>query len=305
MPEIAFHKGEFVPLKDASVGVMTHALHYGTAVFEGIRGNWNEEDETTYIFRLKEHYERLLSGCKLMRIKVPYTVEELCNITKELVGKCEYNQDVYIRPLAYKGAERVAYLDLSKLEDDGFTIVVVPLGDYLDTEKAVNCCTSSYRRMEDYIIPPHLKISGLYVNSILAKTEAIVAGFDEAILLNQQGRVSEGTGENIFIYRNGKLSTPPLIDNLLPGITRDCVVDIVKNELGFDVEERSIPRSELYLADEIFLTGTAAHVQGVGSVDNHEIGDGQMGPLTRQIQSLYFDIVTGRNIKYSHWCTKA
>ena len=159
--------------------------------------------------------------------------------------------------------------------------------------------------MEDYIIPPHLKISGLYVNSILAKTEAIVAGFDEAILLNQQGRVSEGTGENIFIYRNGKLSTPPLIDNLLPGITRDCVVDIVKNELGFDVEERSIPRSELYLADEIFLTGTAAHVQGVGSVDKHEIGDGQMGPLTRQIQSLYFDIVTGRNIKYSHWCTKA
>ena len=159
--------------------------------------------------------------------------------------------------------------------------------------------------MEDYIIPPHLKISGLYVNSILAKTEAIVAGFDEAILLNQQGRVSEGTGENIFIYRNGKLSTPPLIDNLLPGITRDCVVDIVKNELGFDVEERSIPRSELYLADEIFLTGTAAHVQGVGSIDNHDIGDGQMGPLTRQIQSLYFDIVTGRNIKYSHWCTKA
>ena len=236
MPEIAFHKGEFVPLKDASVGVMTHALHYGTAVFEGIRGNWNKEDETTYIFRLKEHYERLLSGCKLMRIKVPYTVEELCNITKELVEKCEYNQDVYIRPLAYKGAERVAYLDLSKLEDDGFTIVVVPLGDYLDTEKAVNCCTSSYRRMEDYIIPPHLKISGLYVNSILAKTEAIVAGFDEAILLNFDGSVSEGSGENLFMMKDGQMITPSETENCLLGITRACVFEIATNEFNIDIQ---------------------------------------------------------------------
>jgi len=303
MPEIAFHKGEFMPLKDASVGVMTHALHYGTAVFEGIRGNWNQEHQSTYIFKLREHYERLLSGCKLMRIKVPYSVEQLCAITKELVEKCEYTQDVYIRPLAYKGAERVAYLDLSKLEDDGFTIVVVPLGDYLDTEKAVKCCTSSYRRMEDYIIPPHLKISGLYVNSILAKTEAIVAGFDEAILLNQLGHVSEGTGENIFIYRNGIVSTPPLIDNLLPGITRDCVFDILKNELGINVEERSIPRSELYLAEEIFLTGTAAHVTPVGYLDERSIGDGDVGSVTRSLSETYNSVIRGNHSEYMEWCT--
>ena len=304
MPPVAFHKGEFVPLEQASIGVMTHAFHYGTAVFEGIRGNWNAEAERTYIFRLREHYERLLTGCKIMRIRLPYSLQELCDITVDMVERCGHNEDIYIRPIAYKSAERVAILNLDPLED-GFTVLAVPFGAYIDVEGAIRCCTSSWRRMEDTVIPPNVKISGLYVNSILAKTEAVVAGFDEAILLNQQGYVSEGTGENLFIWRSGKLATPPLEDNVLPGITRDSVITLAHNELGLEVVERHISRSELYLADEVFLTGTAAHLTPVGSVDNHLIADGTEGQVTQRLQALYFDIVRGNNPKYLHWCTPA
>ncbi len=304
MPPVAFHKGEFMPLEDASVGIMTHAFHYGTAVFEGIRGNWNAEHGRLYIFRLREHFERLLNGCKIMRIRVPYSAQEMSDITVEVVERSGFDQDIYIRPIAYKAEERVAILDLSPLSD-GFTVMATPFGAYIDIEAAARCCTSSWRRMEDTVIPPHVKISGLYVNSILAKTEAVAAGFDEAIMLNQQGYVSEGTGENLFIYRGGKLSTPPLVDNVLPGITRDSVIEIARNELGIEVVERHIPRSELYLADELFLTGTAAHLTPVGSVDNMGIGNEGMGALTAELQGLYFDIVRGKVPKYAHWCTQA
>ena len=198
----------------------------------------------------------------------------------------------------------MAILNLDPLED-GFTVLAVPFGAYIDVEGAIRCCTSSWRRMEDTVIPPNVKISGLYVNSILAKTDAVVAGFDEAILLNQQGYVCEGTGENLFIYRGGKLATPPLEDNILPGITRDSAMCIARNELGLEVVERHIARSELYMVDELFLTGTAAHLTPVGSVDNILIGDGTTGPVTRQLQDLYFDIVRGKNPKYLHWCTPA
>lgn len=304
MPPVAFHKGEFVPLEQATIGVMTHAFHYGTAVFEGIRGNWNAEHERTYIFRLREHYERLLMGCKVMRIRLPYSPQELCDITVEMVERCGHNEDIYIRPIAYKSAERVATLNLDPLAD-GFTVLAVPFGAYMDLEAAARCCTSSWRRMEDTVIPPNVKISGLYVNSILAKTEAMMAGFDEAILLNQQGYVCEGTGENLFICRGGRLATPPLEDNVLPGITRDSVITLARNELGLEVMERHIRRSELYQADEVFLTGTAAHLTPVGSLDNLLIGDGTEGPVTRRLSELYFDIVRGKNPKYLHWCTAA
>jgi len=302
MPPVAFHKGKFMPLEQASVGIMTHALHYGTAVFEGIRGNWNAEDGHTYIFRMREHYERLLTGCKVMRIRLPYSPQELCDITVQMVERSGYSQDIYIRPIAYKSEERVATLNLDPLSDS-FSVLAVPFGAYMDLEAAARCCTSSWRRMEDTMIPPYLKISGLYVNSILAKTEAVLAGFDEAILLNQHGYACEGTGENLFIYHGGKLVTPPVEDNALPGITRNTVIDIARNEFGLPVTERHIPRTELYLADEVFLTGTAAHLTPVGSLDNHLIGDGAMGPVTRQLQTLYFDIVRGKVAKYRHWCT--
>ena len=304
MPGIAFHKGELMPLEQATVGIMTHALHYGTSIFEGIRGNWNEEDEKLYLFRLEEHYERLLAGCKIMRINLPYSVGELCNITTDMVERSGYRQDIYVRPLAYKSEERVATLYLGHLED-GFSVFAIPFGAYLDLEAAARCCTSSWRRAQDGVIPPSIKIGGLYVNSILAKTEAVTNGFDEAILLNDRGQVSEGTGENLFLLKNGKLSTPSIADSVLPGITRDTVIELAQKELGIEVVERSITRSELYLADEIFLTGTAAHLTAVGSVDNIDVGEGTMGPATRQLQDMYFDVVRGKNPKYMQWCTPA
>ena len=304
---IAFHKGEKILLKDATVGVMTHALHYGTAVFEGIRGNWSEDNHEMVIFRLKEHYDRLLRGAKILRMNLPYSSQELCDITVDLVKSNGYEQDVYIRPLAYKSQELVANLKLHELDDD-LTIIVVPFGAYIDNEKPINCQTSSWRRPEDTMMPTGVKLSGLYTTSILAKTEAVSANFDEAILLNHDGSVSEGSGENLFMIKNSEIITPTETDNCLLGITRDSIIDIVKNEMGIIVKERKIHRSELYLADEIFLTGTAAHVTSVGSFDNRKIGSGNIGDITKSIQDLYFSIVIDnkkiqKKSDYSSWLT--
>lgn len=300
---LAFLRGEYVDLNDAKVSIMTHALHYGTGVFEGIRGNWNEEKRAIYIFRLKEHYQRLLQGCRLLMLDIPYSLEELCNITVELVERCGATEDIYIRPLAYKSAERVANLKLQDLESD-FCLLAIPFGNYLGTD-VLRCCTSSWRRVDDPMIPARFKISGIYVNSILAKTEATLAGFDEAIILNQDGHVCEGSGENFFLVVDGKLYTPPIEDNVLPGITRDSVIQLARNELGLDVVTRQIVRSEIYVADECFLTGTAAHVTPVVELDSRKIGDGKVGPVSTKIRELYFDIVVGKNPKYIHWCTPA
>ena len=300
---LAFFKGEVVPLVDARVNVMTHALHYGTGIFEGIRGNWNQEKGAVHIFRLREHYQRLLRGCRLLMLDIPYSLDDLCRITVDLVERNGHREDIYIRPLAYKSAEMVANLKLQDLASD-FTLITVPFGNYLGSD-LLRCCTSSWRRVDDPMIPARLKISGIYVNSILAKTEATLAGYDEAIILNQDGHVCEGTGENIFIVDNGVLITPVLEDNVLPGITRDTVIQIAQSELGLEVVERTVDRSELYLADEIFLTGTAAHVTPVIELDNRPIADGKAGPISSKIQEMYFNIVVGRNPKYLHWCTPA
>ena len=299
----AFFQGDYVPLKDAKVNVMTHALHYGTGVFEGIRGNWNEEHGVVNIFRLREHYQRLLRGCRLLMLDIPYTVDDLCGITVELVERNGHQQDIYIRPLAYKSAEMVANLKLQDLASD-FTLITVPFGNYLGSDN-LRCCTSSWRRVDDPMIPARLKICGIYVNSILAKTEATMSGFDEAIILNQDGHVCEGSGENIFLVSDGRLVTSSLEDNVLPGITRDTVIQLAQSELGLELVERSIDRSELYLADEVFLTGTAAHLTPVVELDNRPIADGKAGPISSQLQKMYFDIVVGRNPKYLHWCTPA
>ena len=299
---LAFFKGNFVDIKNANVNIQTHALHYGTAVFEGIRGNWNTKNDSMIIFRLREHYERLIRGTRILLIDIPYDVDELCNITTDLVHKSGYKQDVYIRPIAYKSAEKIANLKLPELEND-FALMIIPFGDYIDSTRAINCCTSSWRRLDDTNIPPRVKISGNYVNSILAKTEAVLAGFDEAIILNQSGSVSEGSGENLFIVNDGEITTPPLSDNNLDGITRNCVFEIAKQELGIGIKEKTIFRSELYLADEVFLTGTAAHITPVGQLDKRTIGTGETGQITTKIQNLYSDIVRGNNSKYLDWCT--
>ena len=305
MPEaLAFFRGQVVPLSEAKVSVTTHALHYGTAVFEGIRGNWNADHEKLYVFRMREHYERLMQGCRIMMMDIPYGVDDLCEITLDLLQRCGYKEDLYIRPLAYKSEERVANLKLQDLGSD-FTLIVVPFGAYIDVEGAIRCCTSSWRRVDDTIIPPRVKISGHYVNSILAKTEATLSGFDEAIMLTQDGDVSEGSGENLFLVSKGVLHTPLVADNNLMGITRDSAIRIATDELGLEVVERRIRRSELYLADEIFLTGTAAHVTPVGELDVRPIGDGGVGPITQQINEMYLDIIAGNNPKYMDWCATA
>lgn len=300
MPPYAFFRKQFMPLEEAKIGILTHALHYGTACFEGIRGNWNAEQEQVFVFRAKEHYERLHQGCRILKIKLPYTVEELCDFTVKLVEKSGYREDVYIRPLAYKSAERVG-VRLHDIEDD-FLILVVTLPAYLDAEKGVRCCTSSWRRVDDTMIPARGKITGIYVNSALAKSEAIERGFDEAILLSHDGHVAEGSGENIFIVLKDKLITPPSPDNILMGITRDTVMQLAKKELGIETIERSIDRSELYIADEAFFTGTAAHVTPIIEVDERPVGNGKTGKIARELQQIYFQVIQGKNPKYRDWC---
>tara|TARA_B100000446_G_scaffold59099_1_gene55007 strand:+ start:478 stop:1395 length:918 start_codon:yes stop_codon:yes gene_type:complete len=300
---MAFFHGNIVPISEAKVSVMTHALHYGTAVFEGVRGNWNEAQNKLFVFRMAEHYDRLLQGCRMMMMDIPYSTEDLCNITIELLQSCGYKQDLYIRPLAYKSQELVANLRLQDLDSD-FTLMAVPFGAYIDAEGAIDCTTSSWRRIDDTIIPPRVKISGHYVNSILAKTEATLAGFDEAIMLTQDGDVSEGSGENLFMVVNGSIFTPPVADNNLTGITRDSAITLAKDLLGIEVVERRIRRSELYLCDEVFLTGTAAHITPVGSLDRRPIGKGGVGPITTKLRDAYVEVIKGDSPDYIRWCTE-
>jgi len=301
--ELAFFEGEIVPVDSAKVGIMTHALHYGTAVFEGIRGNWNPIKEKMFVFRLKEHYERLIKGCKILNMDINYSVQDLCNITIDLIKASGYKEDIYIRPLAYKSEEKVANLKLHEL-DSSFALMIVPFGNYIDNEKPIRCQTSSWRRPHDSMMPTGVKLSGLYTTSILAKTEAIMAGFDEAILLNFDGSVSEGSGENLFMLRDGNLVTPSETENCLLGITRDCVFEIASNEFGMEIKSRKIHRSEIYLADEVFLTGTAAHITSVGQLDNRNISSGNIGEFTKKMQDKYFKIVKGDEQKYIKWCTE-
>ena len=301
MPPYAFFHNEFVPLSEAKIGILTHALHYGTACFEGIRGNWDSEQERFCLFRLSEHYKRILNGCRILKINLPFSVDELCQLTTELVERSGYTEDVYIRPLAYKSSETVG-VRLHDLEDD-FFIIVTTLPPYLGVGKGVRCCTSSWRRVDDMMIPARGKICGIYVNSALAKTEAWENGFEEAILLNQDGHVAEGSGENIFIVSNGDLITPSPSDNILIGITRDTVITLAKNELGIDTIERQIDRSELYLADECFLTGTAANIAPVVEIDYRPIGTGEIGKITTEMQEPFAKVMLGRDPKYSDWYT--
>ena len=300
MPSYAYFHKQFVPLSEAKIGVMTHALHYGSGVFEGIRGNWNREQKQIYLFRLREHYERLYNGCRILKINLAYTIDELCQITVKLVEMCRFQEDVYVRPLAYKSAERLG-VRLHDVEDD-FLAFVIPWGPYLDVDKA-RCGVSSWRRPDDNVIPPQGKITGIYANNALAKSEAIENGFDEAIMLTPDGHVSEGSGENIFLVIDGKLVTPASYNNILMGVTRDTVIKLAQQELGIETIERQIDRSELYFAQECFLTGTAAHITPVAEIDHRKVSNGEIGDITKRLQQLYSEVIRGNNPKYLDWCT--
>ena len=299
MADYAFFHKQFMPLPEAKIGILTHALHYGTACFEGIRGNWDGAQERFCIFRMQDHYKRMLDGCRILKIKLPYSLDELCLLTKELVERSGYREDVYIRPLAYKSSDALGPR-LHNLEDD-FLIIVTTFPTYLDTDKGVRCCTSSWRRVDDTMIPPRGKICGIYVNSALAKTEAQESGLDEAILLTQDGHVCEGSGENIFLALGGKLLTPPSSDNILMGITRDTAMRLAKNELEIDTIERQVDRSELYIAEECFFTGTAANIAPILEIDHRLVGTGEIGRITAQLQKIFAEVILGRDPKYSDW----
>ena len=302
MPPLAYFENKFQPVADCKISIMTHALHYGTACFEGIRLNWNDVDNDLYLFRLREHQARLLKSCKVLKITLPFTVQELCDLAVELAQRSGYKEDVYIRPLAYKSSETIGP-KLHALED-GFFMTVTPFPPYLDVEKGVRACVSSWRRIDDTMFPPRAKVTGLYINSAIAKTDAVDAGYDEAILLTADGHISEGTGQNLMMILDGKLVTPPSSDNVLLGITKDTLMTLARNELGVEAEERTLDRSELYMADEAFFTGTASHLTPILEVDSRPVGNGQIGEITRKLMSLYFDIIRGRNARYKEqWCT--
>jgi branched-chain amino acid aminotransferase len=300
MPSYAFFKNQFVPLAEAKINVMTQALHYGTAIFEGIRGNWNSQQKQIYLFRLKEHYQRLLDGCRIIRIKLPYTIDELCQTSVELAQKCGFEEDIYVRPVAYKSSEALG-VRVHDISDD-YVVFIIPWGRYLDVDKA-RCVISSWQRPGNNAAPPQAKIMGNYATNALAKSDAIESGFDEAIMLSPDGYVSEGSGENIFLVKDGKLVTPAIYNNILPGITRDSVIKLARNELGLETIERPVVRGELYIADECFLTGTAAHVTPVSEIDHRQIGDGEIGEITKKLQKIYAEVIRGENRKYLDWCT--
>ncbi|MGD8790943.1 MAG: branched-chain amino acid transaminase [Anaerolineae bacterium] len=301
MPKFAFFEGQFVPIEDAKISIMTHGFNYGTGCFEGIRAYWSEEEEQLFAFRLREHFERMHRSCRILRIDLPYSVERLCELTLELLRKEGYRQDAYVRPLAYKAEEMIGV----RLHDlrDAFAMFAVPFGRYIEREEGAHVCISSWRRVDDNATPARAKITGAYINSALSKTDAVLSGYDEALVLTQTGHISEGSAENIFIMRDGRLVTPSVTSNILEGVTRDTIMVLAREEMGLETEERSIDRSEIYVCQEAFLCGTGVQVAAITEVEHRPIGSGTIGPVVARLRELYFDVVRGRNPKYRHWCT--
>jgi branched-chain amino acid aminotransferase len=299
LPKYAYFQGEIVPYENAKVGVLTHALNYGTAAFGGLRGYWNNDNEQLYIFRPLDHYRRLLNSARILHMDFDHTPESLTDVTVELLRTEGFRQDVYIRPLVYKSEEAIG-VKLHGLAES-MSIVSVPFGLYVKKDTNAHLTVSSWRRIDDNVIPARGKISGAYANSAFIKTDAELSGFDDAFVLNQDGHISEASAMNVFMVRDGVLITPPVTDNVLEGITRRSVLSIAEKLMGIHVQERPIDRTELYICEEVFLTGTAAQVTAVTQVDHRPIGDGKMGTITAQLRDLFQDVVRGRNPDFKDW----
>ena len=296
-----YFEGRIVPMGEAKVSIATHALQYGTACFEGIRGYWNENHKKLYILKMRAHYERMANSWNTLLMRPKESIDELCAITAELARRHGYRSDVYIRPLAYK-ASRTIKLTLSPLED-AIAIYLFPMGNYVDIERGLSVCTSSWRRANSNAMPVRAKVTGAYINSCLAVDDAHAAGFDEAIMLTDDGTVSEGSSCNLFIVRNGKLATPALSEDILEGITRNALIEMMQREFGMEVEQRRIDRTELYASEEIFLCGTGVQVSPVTSVDRRRVGEGKPGALTMQLQRAYLAACRGEDARYHDWVT--
>lgn len=294
-------EGAWVPLADAKVSVLTHSFLYGTAVFEGIRAYWNADQGQLYLLKLREHYERITDSGRIMLMDPGMSVQELIDRTVELCRRNDFREDTYVRVTLYKSTKGIG-VRLHDLEN-AINIVGIPFGDYLDTEGGIRCGTVSWRRTSDLAIPSRGKIVGSYVNPAFSKTEAMLNGFDEAIVLTDEGHVSEGSAENLFMVRRGQLITPGVEQDILEGITRAGLIEMARAELGLETVVRSIDRSELYLADEVLLCGTGAQVSAVTEIDHRRIGTGEIGPVTKRLSALYFDAVRGKLPAWSHWLT--
>jgi len=297
---ICYFEGGWVPMREAKVSIMTHAFMYGPATFEGIRAYWNAEQGRLYGLKLREHAERIRQSCRILMMKDVPSVDELVGLIVETVRRNGFREDVYIRPSFYKSTAAIG-VRLHDL-DNQLYIITLPFGNYIDTESGVRVMTSTWRRNADEALPARGKIVGGYVNMAFQKTEAELNGFDEAIVLTADGHVNEASAANIFVVRDGVALTPPVSDDLLEGVTRRGLMELLGNE-GIPVEVRSIDRSELYVADEVFLCGTGVQVSPVVEVDHRPVGSGQIGPIGRLVRDRYFDAVRGRLPEYAHWLT--
>jgi branched-chain amino acid aminotransferase len=300
MSEIVFFEGQFVPVEKANLNIKNHSFLYGTSLFEGLRGYWLPDTRQISIFRMQAHYERLLANSNIFFMKPEADIELLMSQTAELVRQNGPQEDIYIRFTLFKNGVNIGPF-LDKVPTD-YCIWTHPLGNYVNID-GLHVTVSSWRRVDDNAIPPAAKAGGAYMNTAIMITDAKRKGFDEVIALTDDGHVSEGSAMNIFLVRKGRLITPPVTANILEGVTRDSIIQLAQNELGLTVEERTIDRTELYRCEEAFFTGTAAQVAPITQIDSRPVGTGAIGPITQQLQNVYFDVVRNKNPKYSHWCT--
>lgn len=301
LPGYAYFEGKIVPYSEARVGVMTHALNYGTGAFAGLRGYWNADEEQLFLFRPMDHYRRFINSGRILRSTLELEPEELVSITIKLLQKEGYREDCYVRPLYYKAEEAIG-VRLHDLRDE-ITIFSIPFKRYISNDTSSHVTFSSWRRVDDNAVPARGKITGAYINSALIKTDAMFAGFDEALVLNEDGHISEGSAENFFMVRDGVLITPPVSDNILEGITRRSIMTLARDELGVEVRERQIDRTEIYICEEAFLTGTAAQLAAITKVDHRPVGSGSMGPITTRLRELFNDAMRGKLETYRDWNT--
>ena len=298
---ITYFEGSFVPLRDAKVSVMTHAFMYGTATFEGIRGYWNAEQGKLYVLKLREHVERIRQSCRILLMNDVPSVDELAGLILETVARNDFHEDVYIRPSFYKSTIAIG-VRLHNLDNELY-IIAIPFGNYIDTDNGIRVMTSTWRRNADEALPARGKIVGGYVNMAFQKSEAEMNGYDEAVVLTADRHVNEASAANLFIVRDGVALTPPVNDDILEGVTRLAMMELLRNE-KVPVEVRSIDRSELYVADEMFLCGTGVQISPVTEIDHRPIGSGEVGPITSLVRQRYFDAVRGRLPEYAHWLTE-
>jgi len=300
LPNFVCYNGRVVPYSEVKFGVLTHAMNYGTAVFGGLRGYWNEDEKQLFIFRPRDHFRRFLQSASLLCMNVRTSGDDLLKGLIELIRTEGHEEDLYIRPLAFYSDEIIG-VRLHDLTAE-VSIVAMPFGSYNKNEDSMHVTVSSWRRVDDNSIPARGKIAGAYVNSAFIKTDAVRAGFDEAIVLNADGHVSEGSAANFFMLRNGVFATPPITANVLEGITRRSVIQLLRDEMKMEVQEREIDRTELYLADEAFYCGTGAQISAITAVDHRLVGTGKLGDATARLKKLYFDVVRGKVAKYREWC---